>query len=91
MEDRQNVLLGNGDRAIVEPWDEASAYRLENLICVDSQGSMRWRAQLPKGSGADCFVAIRADGGELTATTWSGWRIEVEPSTGRHLRAAFVK
>ncbi|WP_146032560.1 hypothetical protein [Sphingobium sp. SA916] len=87
----QEIVFGTGDRAIIEPWDEKSAYRLENLICVDETGVERWRASLPENSGPDCFVAISVEEGQLVATTWSGQRIEIDSISGKHRRTVFVK
>lgn len=91
MSEESDVTLENGDRVIVCPWDETSAFRLENLVCVDKAGKLRWRARLPDNSGSDCFVGVGFEGGVLFATTWSGYRIELQSSGGEHLQSKFVK
>ena len=91
MANKQKVLFQNGDRAVVEPCESGVTYRVENLVRVDGTGTIRWRAHLPENTGPDCFVAVAFDDGLLIATTWSGFRVELDPVSGQHRRTAFVK
>jgi outer membrane protein assembly factor BamB len=75
------VLLDSSDKA----------YRDENLFCYRPDGSLRWKARLPAGSGPDCFVAVTLDGSAVCANTWSGFALWLDPDTGRTLRQAFTK
>jgi len=68
--------------------------RERNLVRVDEHGDVMWRAELPAGTGADCFVDLRsidAPAGEVTATTWSGYVVILSGETGRLLSSQFVK
>ena len=85
------ITMPNGDRVVVEPWDETPSYRLQNLARVASDGEVIWRAELPDGTSPDCFVAVRLEGGSLIAATWSGYSTVLDPTGGKHLGSTFVK
>lgn len=87
----QKIVMPNGDFVLLEPWDEAPAYRLENLARFGAAGAMIWRAQLPENSGPDCFVAMRNEDGLIVGTTWSGRVLMLDPDTGEKIRSTFVK
>jgi hypothetical protein len=87
----QKIVMPNGDSVLVEPWDEASAYRLENLGRFGAAGNAIWHAHLPENSGPDCFVAVREEDGLLVGTTWSGRSVTLDPDTGEEVRSTFVK
>lgn len=65
-----------------------------NLIATDRNGVELWRAQ-PVISGdpqrQDCFTAIRWDGINLTAHTWSCYKVSVDPDSGEVTVLEFTK
>jgi hypothetical protein len=61
----------------------------ENLFMVGSDGTVRWRAQLP--GSHDAFTYIFERGTCVEAQTWNGQLVEVDLSTGRTRNARFVK
>jgi hypothetical protein len=65
--------------------------RTENLVCFNSDGSLRWRAALPSNTGSDSFVDVALDGNSIHAITWSGWAIRFDNVTGTPTRSEFVK
>jgi len=48
-----------------------------------------WTARLP--SDPDAFIAMRLQGHRVTARTWSGFSIQLDPNSGRTLQQEFVK
>jgi len=66
-------------------------YRAENLACFNSNGSLRWRAALPRNTGPDSFVDAVLDGNCIRAQTWSGWAIWFDGATGAVNKSEFVK
>ena len=66
-------------------------YRSENLICFNSDGSLRWRAALPTNTGPDSFVDVVFDGNSIRAQTWSGWALWFDVATGVANKSEFVK
>lgn len=61
----------------------------ENLLCIDEFGQTIWVARLPESSGA--FVSMGRGAEGLRATTWSGWKLILDPNTGAELKRTFVK
>jgi|EP00456_Euglypha_rotunda_P059356 hypothetical protein len=65
-----------------------------NLIATDRNGVELWRAK-PVNYGdtmrQDCFTAIRWDGVNLTANTWSCYRVLIDTDTGKVTILEFTK
>lgn len=88
----QTVGLPDGSgKLVVFDWSPYTDARLENLVLVDAAGFFVWAAQLPDGTFPDCFVGVRVYGGTLSANTWSGYVVTLDPQTGRILAQHFVK
>jgi hypothetical protein len=64
---------------------------LENLLCVDCDGQMIWRARLPTTSSAEAYISFELIGDRLFANTWSGQRVTLDPVTGEVLDSRFAK
>jgi len=62
-----------------------------NLVKVDREGGVLWRAAPPTTGMQDCFTRIRWDGQTLTANTWSGYRVNVGLQNGSVTALKFVK
>ncbi len=60
----------------------------ENLVCIDQSGAIVWKARL--SSKPDVLDMQMTSGGVL-ASTWSGYKILLDPSSGRALKRTFVK
>lgn len=82
--------------------DEVSAFVLlelpggwrsvRNLVRVGADGRVLWRGELPRGASADCFVEFEVEAtGDLVASTWSGYRVRLDPDTGALLGQTFTK
>jgi|SoiMethySBSTD1v2_1073268.scaffolds.fasta_scaffold2517946_1 hypothetical protein len=76
---------------MVLDWSNKLESRLQNLVCVAHDQSVKWRAELPQTGGPDCFVHTSMDGTLVRANTWSGYAIWIDPETGRALKSEFVK
>jgi len=64
----------------------------QNLVRVDRRGSVVWRADTPDASAGDSWVSVEDAGeGRLMATSWSGWRVRLNPETGEIAARQFVK
>jgi len=63
----------------------------ENLISVDYQGAVVWRAQLPSGSSTDAYVSFDLEGDQLIAHAWSGHRVILDAATGQIRDSKFTK
>jgi outer membrane protein assembly factor BamB len=60
----------------------------ENLFCVDANGKVMWKAQLPQSH--DAFVDLQLTDA-LYANSWSGYRVKLDPATGKIVDQVFVK
>ncbi len=62
-----------------------------NLMLVDSEGNILWKASPPTTGKQDCFTRMQWDGQTLIAHTWSCYRVSVDPQTGAVAVLAFTK
>lgn len=65
-----------------------------NLVATDRHGAELWRAKpviFNDPRQEDCFTAIRWDGASLTAYTWSGYKVSVDPDSGEVTVLEFTK
>jgi outer membrane protein assembly factor BamB len=95
----QRFLSGEIEIKSVEHYDcrvvllaaASGDYRTENLVCFNSDGSVRWRAALPSNTGPDSFVNATVDENNIRADSWSGWAIWFDHETGAVKKSEFVK
>ena len=78
-------------KVVLFDWSSNKEHRFENLVCVNGDGSLKWRAALPQDTGSDCFVAMALDDGQLRANTFSGFAIWLDPLSGSALKTQFTK
>jgi len=70
----------------------AGGGHVRNLLLIGPTGDIRWRAELPDVIGADAFVSMAfADDGSIVSGTWSGYRVRIDPASGRLLEQTFTK
>jgi len=63
----------------------------QNLLRIDPEGGVLWRAKPPTTGMQDCFVQVRWDGQKLTANTWSCYRVNVNLQDGGVTVLEFTK
>jgi hypothetical protein len=84
------VPLSNEDGCLVLlDYHVAKKQTFENLLKIDRDGKIIWRAQLPESH--NFFVAIRYSDDKLEANTWSGHLLEVDLQTGHAKNIRFTK
>lgn len=71
------------------PCDELISRTFENILCYEADGSFFWRGQLPDTH--DSYVHMEVRDGVIYGTTWSGFRVSLDPQTGRVTNKEFVK
>lgn len=62
-----------------------------NLIRVEHDGSVGWAADLPEPGRRDYYGKVSWRGHQLTATSFSGYTVNIDPNSGRLLAARFTK
>ena len=61
----------------------------ENLLRVDRSGAIVWVAQLPDSN--DAYVDVYSSETGIEASTWSGFRVRIDITTGRMVERHFTK
>lgn len=65
---------------------------VRNLVKVDTEAHVLWRGELPGEEPGDCFVSFSVDAtGNVSAATWSGYRVVLSGATGELLDRRFTK
>lgn len=90
----ERARLPNDATVTLYDWMAEDVRDGRNLIATDRNGAELWRAK-PVNFGdldiQDCFTAIRWDGVDLTAHTWSCYRVSVNPDSGEITVLEFTK
>jgi len=60
----------------------------QNLLCIERDGSLAWTAELPRSH--DAFVKFELTSEGLFAWGWSGFRVKLDPATGKIIERKFV-
>ena len=84
------VGLPDGNKVILYDMPPDGAHIVSNLTCETADGTVLWRAS-PGQFGPDSFIRVRIDDNELTANTWSGYLLWIDPGSGREVRRVFTK
>jgi outer membrane protein assembly factor BamB len=86
------VPVPGADRAVVLlDYMGGKTGPFENLICVDCEGHVVWRAQLPSASSTEAYVSFEVRDDKLLAHTWSGHRVTLDLANGAVRDAKFTK
>ena len=64
---------------------------LSDLVRVNSEGKIVWRAQLPEADGADGYVTAWLTKGTPHAISGSCWYVTLDAGTGAIKTATFTK
>jgi hypothetical protein len=90
----ERARLLNDATVTLYDWMATDVRDGRNLIATNRQGTETWRA-MPVFYGdpqqQDCFTAIRWDGVNLTAYTWSGYKVSIDPDSGAVSVLEFTK
>jgi hypothetical protein len=81
---------GSG-RLVLYDWSQNQDYRLENLVCLDANGTVVWTARLPRNTGPDGFVEISLDGDVIRANTWSCYALKLDQKNRRNSDVHFYQ
>lgn len=82
----------DGRSAFVLLETPAGAGRVRNLVRITAHAKIVWRGELPEVDPTDAFVSLATDAdGAVLASTWSGYRVRLDPDTGCLLGQVFTK
>ena len=82
------------DRAgsiVLYDWMAEAVKDGRNLMRIDAEGNILWKASPPTKGIQDCFTRIQWDGRALTANTWNCYRVSVDPGNGEVTVLEFTK
>lgn len=66
--------------------------RRSNLLGISADGGIRWRGELPQGNATDSFIDFDIESnGVVVASTWSGYRVRLDPDDGQIIEQEFTK
>jgi len=63
----------------------------QNLIAIDNSGHILWKAELPDPLTGDMYVDISLQNNRLIAYSWSGYRVEIDLTSGQIISRKFTK
>ncbi len=79
-----------GGRVFVLFDPDAAGEDFRNLICIDLNGTRIWEAELPEPGRQDVYYRISSKQ-PLVANSFSSYKVQLDPETGRILGKEFVK
>jgi hypothetical protein len=65
-----------------------------NIVRCNSRGEIIWAAELPEAQPLgqpDAYVSAAGVDGHLVANSWSGFRVLIDPATGKIVSIEFTK
>ena len=74
---------------LLEYWTNGN--RFNNLLRINSNGSIIWMSELPSDTGVDAYVKANWQSGNLVAWSWSGFMVTIDHRTGKILTKEFKK
>ena len=88
--DRVDLPEGAGS-VLLDDWMSKEVKDGSNLMRVDPEAGVLWKATPPMTGMQDCFTAIQWDGRTLSANTWSCHRVRIDLKNGSVTVLAFTK
>lgn len=76
---------------VLYDWAAGEVRDGRNLVRVDREGRIVWKAAPPTTGMQDCFTAMQWDGEALTAHTWSCYLVRIDPKNGDVTVLRFTK
>jgi hypothetical protein len=70
-------------------WGATKKPTFENLLRVNPDGSIGWKAQLPDSH--DAFTDVTQNGDRVDAHTWNGYLVDIDLKTGQTRNVRFAK
>jgi hypothetical protein len=87
----ERARLPNDFTVTLYDWMAQDVRDGRNLIATNRHGEEVWRATPLYPGQKDCFTKIYWDGVNLTAHTWSCYKVAIDPDTGAVAIVEFTK
>jgi hypothetical protein len=88
--DKAIAIPRSQDSIVLLDYGQSKVNRFRNLLRCRPDGQVVWTADLP-GGDIEAYVDVSWDGDKLSATSWSGYKVLIDPSTGKVTGRTFVK
>ncbi|HZS48920.1 MAG TPA: hypothetical protein VFC63_27860 [Blastocatellia bacterium] len=76
---------------LMEFYENKDVKRFSNLVAYTILNEVIWKAELPKGSGADCYTDADLINDTLSAFSFSGYRCLINIGDGTLISTSFAK
>jgi hypothetical protein len=83
-------IPGSGDVLEPAPAPDGLGY-IASVIRRRSDGSAAWMAPLPRDDMDDAWTAVRVDGQQVIANSWSCFEVCLDLNSGREISRTFTK
>jgi len=84
-------IPGSDDALVLLDYMGEPAGPCRNLVRIQADGQIVWRAELPSSSNTEAYVAVDIDGGLLVAKSWTGYRVILDELTGKIRESNYTK
>ncbi len=81
----RKIVIAGGRSIVLYSWALSEEPRIRNLVCLDVEDRVVWRAELPASDEPDCFTRVDLEQDAIVAETWRGQRVRLSPGTGMPL------
>lgn len=79
-----------GDRILVLFEPDAASKTFPNLVCFDLEDARIWEAELPDPRRQDVYYRV-SSWRPLVVNSFSSYKVEIDPASGRIVGKEFVK
>jgi len=76
---------------LMDCYENLEEKRFRNLVAYDATNHLVWKAELPRGSGADCYVDAEIFDSKLFASSFSAYRCLIDVATGKVVECDLTK
>jgi len=84
------IDLPDGDQLVLYAFSADESDR-GTIVRLQHTRRRRWKARPPAGDAPDAFVSMTYAKGDLTADTWQGLCLQIDPVTGAILSSTIIK
>jgi hypothetical protein len=88
----QEIIFPDGGRVVRYDPPMTARGLIENLVCFNVDGSLRWKkAPSHPGTEVNFFTGVGMEEDRLIANTWGSYKMAIDPQTGAESKAVSTK
>lgn len=85
------LMMQRGVVVLLHPDGGDPSKCFHNLLFIDFEGNLLWRAELTSTAGGNRYVDAEVANGSIHGWTWDGWYCTIDEANGRIKSCEFVK